>query len=43
MNAANDPTTIQALRNCGLPKFFWIPRMRQHMELLKYLVRAWGV
>lgn len=35
--------TIQELKNCGLLKFFWLPRMRQQMELLEYLVRAWDV
>lgn len=34
---SNDPTPIQALRICGLLKFFWLPRMRDQLELLVYL------
>lgn len=40
---ANDLATIQTLRDCGLLKFLWFPRMRQHMELLAYIFRAWDV
>jgi len=27
LNVENNPTTIQALKNCGLLEFFWLPSM----------------
>ncbi len=41
MVSLNDPGTIEALRNCGLLKYFRLSRMRQQFELLKFLVHAW--
>ena len=37
----NDPTTIEALRNCGLLKYFWIPGMKEHVRLLEYIINMW--
>ena len=28
---ANDPPTIEALRNCGLLKYFRVPSMKAHI------------
>ena len=39
--SVNDPSTIRALRDCGLLKYFRLSGMRQHMELLEFLVHAW--
>ena len=39
--AANDPATVKALRNCGLLKYFWIPRMKAHVWLLEYIIDMW--
>lgn len=33
--------TVNALKNCGLLKFFCLSNMRQQMELLQSLVHAW--
>ena len=41
MIALNDPATVIALRDCGLLKYFKLSRMRQQIELLEFLVRAW--
>ena len=38
---ANDPTTIKALRNCGLLKYFRIPGMKAHVLLLDYIIDMW--
>ena len=38
---ANVPATIEALRNCGLLKYFWIPRMKAHVQLLEYIIDTW--
>ena len=39
--AMNDQGTIRALRDCGLLKYFKLLGMRQQIELLEFLVRAW--
>jgi hypothetical protein len=41
MLALHDPVTVNALRNCGLLKFFRISSMRQQINLLQYLLDAW--
>lgn len=39
----NDPNCLNALRNCGLLKFFLTPRMRAQLELLSYLISLWDI
>ena len=39
--ATNDPATIEALQNCGLLKYFWIPGMKAHIQLLEYIIDMW--
>ena len=39
--AVNDPATIEALRNCGLLKYFRIPGMKAHVQLLEYIINMW--
>ena len=39
--AANDPATIDALRNCELLKYFRIPGMKAHVHLLEYIIDMW--
>ena len=41
MIALNDPGTVRALRDCELLKYFKLSGMRQQIELLEFLVRAW--
>ena len=41
MIALNDPGTVRALIYCGLLKYFKLSGMRQQIELLEFLVRAW--
>ena len=41
MIAFNDPGTVRALRDYGLLKYFKFSGMRQQIELLDFLVRAW--
>ena len=36
-----DPTTMSALRKCGLWNFFWCPFMRVQPRLLNALVDYW--
>ena len=38
MISLNDPSTIRALRDCGLLKYFRLSGMRQQIELLEFLV-----
>ena len=40
MLSLHDPVTVNALRNCGLLKFFRISSMRQQINLLQYLLDA---
>ena len=37
----NDPSTIEALKDCGLLKYFKLSGIRQQIEILQFLVRAW--
>ena len=39
--ASNDPATIEALQNCGILKYFRIPRMKAHVRLLEYIIDMW--
>ena len=41
MIALHDQGTMDALRNCGLLKFFRISSMRQQINLLQYFLNAW--
>lgn len=41
MIALNDQGTVDALKNSRLLKFFCLSSMRQQIELLQYLGRAW--
>ena len=37
----SDPTTIEALQNCGLLKYFWLPNMKAYIRLLEYIIDMW--
>jgi hypothetical protein len=41
VNAKNHPPTIDALRDCGLLKYFRISGMKAQVRLLEFLVRMW--
>ena len=41
MISLNDLGTVRALRDCGLLTYFKFSGMRQQIELLEFLVRAW--
>lgn len=41
MVSLNDSGTVEALKNCGLLKYFRLFGMRQQSELLQFLVHAW--
>jgi hypothetical protein len=41
--ALNDPRTLDALRQCGLLKFFKVQGMRSQQRLLEYLVHMWDM
>ena len=41
MIALNDPGTVRDLRDCRLLKYFKLSGMRQQIELMEFLVRAW--
>ena len=41
MVALHDPVTVNALRNCGLLKFFRISSIRAQISLLQYILDAW--
>lgn len=41
MIALHDPVMVNALRNCGLLKFFRISSMRAQITLLQYMLDAW--
>ena len=43
MIALHDHGTVDALRNCGLLKFFRISSMRQQISLLQYFLDAWDL
>ena len=38
---ANDPANIKALRNYKLLKYFQVPGMKTHIQLLKYIIGMW--
>ena len=38
---ANDPPTVEALRNCALLKYFRVPGMKAHIWLLEYIINMW--
>ena len=38
-----DPNCLNAIRNCGLLKFFLTPGLRAQPELLQYLISLWDV
>ena len=39
--AIDNERVMEALRNCGLKKFFLTPCLRAQLDLLQYLVRTW--
>ena len=41
--ATNDPATIEALQNCGLLKYFWVPSMKAHIHFLEYIIGMWDL
>ena len=43
MISLNDLGIVRALRDCGLLKYFKLSGMRQKIELLDFLVRAWDL
>ena len=40
---ANDPATIEALRNCRLLKYLRISGMKAHVQLLEYIIEIWDL
>ena len=36
--AISDPTTVEALLNCGLLKYFRVPGMKAYVRLLEYII-----
>ena len=40
--AGADPSSVVALRGCGLLNFFKVPSMRSHVRLLEYILRMWN-
>ena len=41
--AMENETCMNALKNCGLKKFFLTPCLRDQPELLQYLINMWDV
>lgn len=41
MVALNDPCIVEALKDCGLLKYFRLSKVRQQLELLQFLVHSW--
>ena len=41
--AIDDPAMMRVLKNCGLYKFWAIQGMKEHLELMTWLVNAWEV
>ena len=39
----NDPQALDALRGCGLLKFFKLPNMKANVRLLEMLIDYWNV
>ena len=40
---ANDPSTIEALRNHGILKYFQILGMKAHIRLLEHIIDMWDL
>ena len=40
---ANDPPTIEALRNYRLLKYFHVPGRKAHIRLLEYISNMWDL
>ena len=43
MVSLNNQGIAETLKNCGLLKYFKLYGMRQQIELLQFLVRAWDL
>lgn len=41
--ALEDEACMDALRDCGLKKFFLTPYLRAQPELLRFIIDAWDV
>ena len=41
MVSLNNPGIVEALKNCGLLKYFRLSGMRQQLELLQFLDHSW--
>ena len=41
--AISDPTTIEALHNCGLFKYFRVLGMKAYNHLLEYIIYMWDI
>ena len=41
VKVANDPPTVEALRKCGLLKYFCVPGMKAHIRLFEYMINMW--
>ena len=39
----SDPSTVEALLNCGLLKYFRVPGMKAYIHLLKYIIDTWDI
>jgi len=39
----NDPDALDALRGCGLLKFFKLPNMKANTRLLEMLIDYWNI
>ena len=39
----SDSTTIEALLNCGLLKYFRVLGMKAYICLLEYIINMWGL
>ena len=37
----SDPTTVEALQNCGMLKYFRVPGMKECICLLEYIIDRW--
>ena len=39
----NNPNAVDALRGCGLLKFFKMPNMKENTRLLEMLIHYWSI
>ena len=39
--AVSNPTTVEALLNCGFLKYFRVPGMKAYVRLLEYIIGMW--